>query len=890
MTRPDVGSAGGRRPGRTPERASPNPASPEAPPASGERVHASPDVEQASGERAPASPEAARLRLAAEGPLSGLSPELERRLLQRGRGSDPEVARSVAELIAEVRSGGEAALRAQLRRFDGVEPAALEVPRTQWESALERLDPAVRAALERAAANIAAFHRAQLRPPLVVETEKGVVLGRRSDPLRRVGAYVPGGRAAYPSTVLMCVVPARVAGVDEVVVCSPPGRDGLPAPAVLAACALAGADRVFALGGAGAVAALALGSGGVPAVDRIVGPGNAYVAEAKRQLTGSVAIDSPAGPSEVLILADASADPVLVAAELIAQAEHDPDAAAVLVSSDPDLAGRVRLELSARLPAEPREDVIRAALATAGALLLASGLEEALAFAERYAPEHLLLLLDDPRAALSQVRAAGTVFLGAPSSVAFGDYLTGANHTLPTGSLARGYSGLSVDDFLRWTTWQEVSASAAAELAGPTAVLAEAEGLPGHARAAALRGNGGRVAFPATRSWTDPGTSPRTTPGARPGARGESPTTPGPGMVPAVLRSAYRAVELYDPARQPTPVDLSDNTNLFGPCPAAAKTLARAPRDALTRYPSVYADRLKAQVAARHGVDPGNVATGCGSDDLLDSVFRAFGEPGDAVAYPDPTFGMVPIFGRMNALRPLPVPPRVGTDPDVEALIATRARLTYLCRPNNPTGSSLPRNLVERLEAALLGLLVLDEAYADFAGDDMTRWAAMSRRTLSVRTFSKAFGLAGLRVGYAVGPAALIREVEKSRGPYKVSGPAEAAALAALREDGAWADGIVARVGENRERLAEALGRRGLVPLPGRANFLLVPLPEDLRPEGARQVAERLRGRGVAVRPFPDVPGVGDALRVTVGPWEQMETFLMALDAVRRAGRAGVRG
>ncbi|HUH12537.1 MAG TPA: histidinol dehydrogenase, partial [Longimicrobiales bacterium] len=416
------------------------------------------------------------LRLRAEGRLSALDGPTRRALLERGRSVDAEVSRAVAELIEEVRAGGEAALRAQARRFDPAEPASLEVPRAQWERALASLEPAVRAALEQAAANVAAFHRAQLPAPLEVEVSPGVRLGRRADPLRRVGAYVPGGRASYPSSVLMCVVPARVAGVDQVVVCSPPGPDGLPAASVLAACALAGADRVFALGGAGAIAAMALGAGGVPRVDKVVGPGNAYVSEAKRQLTGLVAIDSPAGPSEILIVADGSADPDLVAAELIAQAEHDPDAAAVLVATDASLPERVRAALARRLPEEPRRAIVAAALADAGALLVATSAAEAMAFAEEYAPEHLLLLVDEPRALLPRVRSAGTVFLGRASSVAFGDYMTGANHTLPTGTLARSYSGLSTLDFIRWTTYQEVAPAAAAALAGPTAALAEAEG------------------------------------------------------------------------------------------------------------------------------------------------------------------------------------------------------------------------------------------------------------------------------------------------------------------------------------------------------------------------------------------------------------------------------
>ena len=280
----------------------------------------------------------------------------------------------------------------------------------------------------------------------------------------------------------------RVAGVREVIVCSPAGSNGLPPATVLAACEIGAADRVFAIGGAGAIAAVAYGTATVPRVQKVVGPGNAYVTEAKRQLNGVVAIDCPAGPSEVLVLADDSADARRVAYELLAQAEHDPDAACVLVSTSAPLIEQVTALLSEEIAGQPRRDVITSALRTAGALLLAGDLAEMLEFNRRYAPEHLALYVRQARRVLRDVRNAGTVFLGDASSVAFGDYLTGANHVLPTATLARAYSGLSTLDFVRWTTYQELDPERAAQFARMTAVLAEAEGLPAHAGAARLRG------------------------------------------------------------------------------------------------------------------------------------------------------------------------------------------------------------------------------------------------------------------------------------------------------------------------------------------------------------------------------------------------------------------
>ncbi len=397
----------------------------------------------------------------------------------------------VRVLVEEVRQGGDQALREQAARFDRVSLDALEVPRTAWTEALERQPRALVEALERAARNIRAVHSAQRPSESVVEVEPGVLVGRRPDPLERVGVYAPGGRAAYPSSVLMGAVPARVAGVREVVLCSPPGPNGRPTDVVLAAAAIAGVDRVFALGGAGAVAAMAFGTGSVPRVDRIVGPGNAYVAEAKRQLQDVVGIDSPAGPSELLVVADRTAPPEAIAAELLAQAEHDPNACVVALVEGERLAASVQEALAGRFAALDQPEVSKQALSSRGAILWMSDLVEAWPFANAFAAEHLLLLTRTPSEDLARVRNAGSVFLGAYSSVAFGDYLSGGNHVLPTAGTARMYSGLSLQDFYRWTTWQSVDAPAAARMAPATDLLATSEGLPAHA--AAARRAGGAV-------------------------------------------------------------------------------------------------------------------------------------------------------------------------------------------------------------------------------------------------------------------------------------------------------------------------------------------------------------------------------------------------------------
>jgi histidinol dehydrogenase len=441
-----------------------------------------------------ASAEIAPLTLRASGRLASLDAATRASLMQRAsEGAADSGATAVRDrtssVIADVRSRGDAALLDMALRWDSVALDALEVPRAQWDRALNALDPTLRAALERSVRNITAVHRAFLPLALEVSPEPGIVVGRRPDPLARVGVYAPGGRAAYPSSLLMGAIPARVAGVGEVIVCSPPGPTGIPSDVVLAAAALAGADRVFAVGGAGAIAAMALGTESIPRVDRIVGPGNAFVAEAKLQLVGAVAIDSPAGPSELLVLADETADVLVIAREMMAQAEHDPDAAVLAILVGPQAVvqcAALERALATVVQDAPRGDIVRAALRARGAILSVASLSTGIAFANEWAAEHLLLVVDAARQddALAALRAAGTIFIGATSSVSFGDYMTGANHVLPTAGLARCYSGLSTLDFVRWTSWQRVDRDAAASLARDVGVFADAEGLPGHASAA----------------------------------------------------------------------------------------------------------------------------------------------------------------------------------------------------------------------------------------------------------------------------------------------------------------------------------------------------------------------------------------------------------------------
>ncbi len=411
------------------------------------------------------------------------------RLLARAGETDAEVERRVREIIADVRARGDAALLEYTRRFDRLEATAvtaLEIPRARLEQALRELPATPRAALERAAMRIRAYHERQRLESWSYAEADGTRLGQQVSALDRVGLYVPGGKAAYPSTVLMAAIPARVAGVGEVIMVVPaPG--GELNPLVLAAAQLAGVDRVFTLGGAQAVAALAYGTATVPAVDKIVGPGNIYVATAKRFVFGKVGIDMVAGPSEIVVVGDGTVDAEWVAMDLFAQAEHDELAQAILICPDAAYVERVATAIARLLPTLERRDIIAAALTRQGALITVRDLDEAVALVNRIAPEHLELMVENPQALAARVRNAGAIFLGRYTTETLGDYCAGPNHTLPTAGTARFSSPLGVYDFQKRTSLIECSAQAAGTLGATAAVLARAEGLTAHARSAEYR-------------------------------------------------------------------------------------------------------------------------------------------------------------------------------------------------------------------------------------------------------------------------------------------------------------------------------------------------------------------------------------------------------------------
>ncbi|MDD6276165.1 MAG: histidinol dehydrogenase [Clostridia bacterium] len=398
-----------------------------------------------------------------------------------------DVSGTVSEIIANVRENGDSALKEYCEKFDGAKLDCFEVSAEEIAEAFSSVDGEFIKVIEQAAENIRAFHSRQVRNSFIISENDGVVIGQKVIPIEKVGLYVPGGTAAYPSTVLMDSIPAKIAGCKEIVIVTPPNSQGKVNPVILAAAKIAGVDRIFKVGGAQAIAALAYGTESIPKVDKIVGPGNAFVAEAKKQVFGMVSIDMIAGPSEILVVADKTCNPAFVAADLLSQAEHDKMASAVLVCDDYGFAESVSAEIEKQVSELPREDIARTSIDNNGKIIVADDLIKAIDIANEIAPEHLELCMDNPFDYLDKIKNAGSVFMGKYCPEALGDYFAGPNHTLPTGGTARFSSPLSVDDFVKKTQYTYYTKSALSKVADGIALFAENEGLSAHARSATIR-------------------------------------------------------------------------------------------------------------------------------------------------------------------------------------------------------------------------------------------------------------------------------------------------------------------------------------------------------------------------------------------------------------------
>ncbi len=396
----------------------------------------------------------------------------------------------VASILQDVKENGDRALFAYCEKFDGAKLDTLRVSQAEMDEALSQVEPRFLEVLQKAKANIWAFHEKQRRTGFIINETDGIVMGQKVIPVDRAGLYVPGGTAAYPSTVLMDAIPAKIAGCPKVVMVTPPSKEGKINPAILAAASVAGVDEIYKVGGAQAIAALAFGTESIPKVDKIVGPGNAFVAEAKKQVFGTVSIDMIAGPSEILVVADGKSNPAHVAADLLSQAEHDKLASAVLVTDSYDLALAVQAEIEKQIPALSRAEIARASIDDNGKIIVADSLKVAIDISNEIAPEHLELCVDNPFDYLNDIRHAGSIFMGRNCPEALGDYLAGPNHTLPTSGTAKFSSPLSVDDFVKKTQYTYFTRDALACVADDVALFAQKEGLTAHAKSAVIRTEG----------------------------------------------------------------------------------------------------------------------------------------------------------------------------------------------------------------------------------------------------------------------------------------------------------------------------------------------------------------------------------------------------------------
>ncbi|MGI8998487.1 MAG: histidinol dehydrogenase [Candidatus Limnocylindria bacterium] len=780
----------------------------------------------------------------------------------------PEPETDVSQILAAVRDGGDRALRELTERLDGVD---LEDP---WVSPGERraatVEPDLEHALEAAAASIGRYHAEQrnaLRQERRVRTAPGVSAWRRWQPIERAGGYVPGGRAAYASSVLMLAVPAKLAGVDELIVATPPGPDGSVSAAVLVAARIGGVDRILKAGGAQAVAALAYGTESVPAVDKIFGAGNAWVTAAKRAVSTRTAIDLPAGPSECIILADGTADAQLIALDLLAQSEHGPDSVAIVVSDDVALLDAVAEAIPALAADLATGDRALETLARHGASVLVADLATGLRVANAVAAEHVSLQCEGAETLADEVRNAGAIFIGPWSAIAAGDYATGTNHVLPTGAAARAWSGVGVESFGRWIEVQQLSAAGAWGIARTVELIAVAEGLPAHA--ASLRARADRAG---PESASDDVIEL---------FRRPEPVVPYPAEPSDEELAARAGIDVNGVVR----ADM--NTLGGGPLPAVVAAVGGFNPNRVPEYGDLAYARLRAALGERLGVDPRRIVPGAGADELIRLVTTQAVASGDAVVIPTPTFAMFAVEARLAGARvidlPRGEPARRQTVSDIRALAEREsARLVWLCTPNNPTGDSYALDDVRALADGLPALVCVDEVYLEFAEDSIGAEPGSTSainlqddlpNLLVLRSLSKSHGLAGARVGYLVVADALADRFDGVRLPLSVAAPSEAIAMATLSDEHGARVRRVAVIAA-RDRLSACLADLGCEVLPSVTNSVA------FRPPIEAAVADAgLLARGVAVRRYEAGPMAG-WLRATARLEAEEDRLLTALKEV----------
>ena len=693
------------------------------------------------------------------------------------------VADVVSEIIAEVRKGGDAALKRYAEQFDGAAPAVFEVSEEERAAAYAQADAAFLEVLKEAAAHIRAFHEKQKRTDFVLTEREGVVLGQKIIPLDRVGLYVPGGTASYPSTVLMDCIPAKIAGVKEVCMVTP-AKDGKLNPDIIAAAEIAGVDRIFRIGGAQAVAALAYGTESIPRVDKIVGPGNAFVAEAKKQVFGQVSIDMIAGPSEILVIADGNSDAEIIAADLLSQAEHDKMASAVLVTESEALAQAVTAELERQIALLPRAEIARASIDNNGKIILVKDIAEAIAVSNEIAPEHLEVSVDEPFRYLADIRHAGSIFLGRNAPEALGDYFAGPNHTLPTSGTARFSSPLGVDDFVKRSSFTYYTKEALTAEAEKIGFFARREGLEAY------------------------------TPGEQP--------------------------------QDQQYVKLNTNESPYPPSPAVVAAISAEEVSRLNLYPDPTGRVLKEKLAALYGVKAENIFLSNGSDDILNFAFMAFCDSERGAAFPEISYGFYPVYADLYHVDCVKIPLKEDFGVDYRDYCDID-RMVVIANPNAPTGMEISLAEIEEiLKTNPNRIVLIDEAYIDFGGTSCVDLIRKYDNLLVVQTYSKSRSMAGARLGFAIADAGIIADLEKikySTNPYNINRLTLLAGEAAVESNAYYVENAK-KIAATRDMTTQKLREMGFTVLDSKANFIFA----KSNAVSGRVLYEELKKKGVLVR------------------------------------------
>lgn len=803
------------------------------------------------------------------------------RIQSRALQMNPELIARVTEIVEGVRAGGDEALIHYTSKFDGVElsAATLRVDQEFIQTAAAKADGRTVEAFRQAIANVRTFHARQKESDWRIRTPEGSTLGQRILPISAAGLYVPGGRAAYPSSVVMNAAPAQVAGVRRIVVTTPPNtlEQNLYVAAVLAEL---GITEIYRIGGAQAIAALAFGTESIARVDKIVGPGNIYVAIAKKLVYGAVGIDSIAGPSEVVVLADETANPKFVAADLLAQAEHDEEASAICITTSAALAQAVAQEVTAQLAGLERREIAAASIKNYGAIFVVESIEEGCELINRLAPEHLELMTADNEGAAARIENAGAIFFGQWSSEPVGDYFAGPNHVLPTVGTARFSSPLGVYDFMKRQSVIHYTRQALEKNAGAIAAMADAEGLTAHRQAVLIRMEDSAFGIEQANDEKSLMNQP---PETQPATESEAAKARGEKAREALtkVKSAVRAISAYTLAPYRASIKINQNENPFDmPVEIKQEVERRLMDRAWSRYPDFVPSKLLERLARHAGWKAEGTLAGNGSNELIQATLMVTVGQGARVLICEPTFTLyrqiVTVMG--GEVISVPLTDKLQYDIDAIEAASRQADVMILCSPNNPTGSRIDEEELIDLAQNFNGIIVVDEAYQEFSGKTVVPLLNQLPNLIVLRTFSKAMAMAGLRVGYFLSSPELTREVHKATLPYNLNLFSATAAEVAC-EKYELIQPTVDRIIRERERLFEQLQAiEGMAVVPSQANFMLAKTP--MKPKA---IFEELLSRDILVRDVSKYPMLSDYVRISVGTPEENDKLIAALKEILRA-------